>query len=119
MREAVEANRHPLNRRARELLEKAGADPDPGFLYVIQLMQIALAKRQSGLGNRARDEALEPMFARMLARDPSEVMRELELEGEEVQVRPEQLRGLSPIQAAQVLLQAVHRVVLANDLAYQ
>jgi len=112
----------PLNQAAKRLLSKAGEQPFPNYLYSLQLMTWALEGNQHGLGlgklGEARRERLEQVVNDLAWEEPAFAMKYLAFSGQEVSVRPEELRG-TPLEAAQVLLQAAHRQHLAQNPTYQ
>ena len=79
MTESLFHNRRPLGQKAKELLQKAKAHPDPEVLYVLQLAQWLLDERKTALpGLQERKHAhLMQDLASQLGNRPAKKVQKL------------------------------------------
>ena len=68
LKQVPDLNRHPLNLKAKYLLEKAGVRPDPSDLYVLQPLRIAEEKGQL----QALEDPLESWALHLLYQTPKD-----------------------------------------------
>ena len=75
MDEPLFMNYKPVNRKAKRFLMQEGQQPNPAYLYVLQLAVWGLEK-----GSLAEDYRVEDSLRAMFLWDPAKVMRWLERE---------------------------------------
>ena len=104
-----EQNALPINQAAKRLLEQAGERPDPGGLYLVQLIQWGLEVQEvrSSLRDRIyevaeRLEALKPEQAMKFLLEPADG------DPDERAMFPADLEGLSPEDAAAEVIELLH-----------
>ena len=110
MPELLRQNEDPLNRKAKALLRRAGADAQPNALYVVQLMKWSLDGERDSLRAKFRGDVAVQVDL-LLGADPPKAMRWLlqsEMSPNFVRFAASDLDGLSPRQAADRLLESVH-----------
>lgn len=110
-------NLDPLNQRAKALLSQAGQDPDPTSLYLLQLAQWSLDQGNHGLQERFRADLAHAVLV-LTGKEPAAAMKFL-LEGEngpqESRLSARDLHERSPLEAAQEVLNALHRALQLGE----
>ena len=118
--EFLPENRQLLNQLAKRLLLQLGDPPLPDKLYLLQLAQWGLLEADDlDLNPRFRDD-LEDAVARLLAGPQKQAWTWLVYPDgpEEPRLAPADLRGLSPSQAANQVIQTLHNRLSASLTAY-
>ena len=107
-------NNDPLNQAAKRLLKEAGESPNPGALYLVQLMRWSLDEGKDGLRYELRDR-VEQSVDVLLGAKPADAMKYLVQAKtgwpDEVRLEVSDLDGLNPEEAAQELLESLHSLM--------
>ncbi len=111
----LDANQHPVNLSVKDHLTQLGLSPHPDQLYLHQLMMQFLVEGNHGLANREQARQLREKLVELDLDDPESLMSWMSVDET---LDPEELKELSPEEAAQVALQVLHLETAAKDATY-
>jgi len=117
-----ELNHRPLNKLAQQALRQVKAGPEytsPGELYILQLIQWALAKKKVTLGGpRRQQEILRAYLDDMVTWNPKKVMQVFEENDLGEPVRLLEPGPLDPVRLAEEAIEQLHSRLTAADRNY-
>jgi len=120
--ESQKLNQRPLNQLAKQALTQVKAGPeytDPGSLFILQLLQWALAKKKVQLaGPQTQKEILRAYLDDMAAWPPAKVMQVFEENDLGDPVRLLEPGPLDPLRLAEAAIEQLHSRLTAARRNY-
>ena len=111
-------NKSQLNQICKSLLVEAGEKPEPDLLYALQLIHWAVLEGNHGLPESYKID-VRAMVENMMGMDHALVMRFITQEtDDETNLTADELLDVTPEEAAQILIQALHSAMSARISGY-